>query len=87
MRGSHPGTLLSSASTLKEPNNNSVDTNTAYSNRTGVHTHTKVVSSVSTLKEPNNNSVHTNTAYSNRTGVHTHTRVVRTNSICGSSTH
>ena len=33
MRGSHPGTLLSSTSTLKESNNNSVDTNTAYSNR------------------------------------------------------
>ena len=43
MRGSHPGTLLSSVSTLQEPNNNSVGTNTAYSDRTGVQTHTKVV--------------------------------------------
>ena len=76
MRGSHPGTLLSSASTLKEPNNSSVGTNTAYSNITGVHTHTKVV---------HTNSIHGSghKQYMVVATNSTHTKVVHTNSICG----
>ena len=72
MGGSHQGTLLSSTSTLKEPNNNSVGTNTEYSNKTGVRTHTKVVLYVVVAT----NSTHTKVVHTNsRHGSHKHVEI------------